>query len=288
MRLLILLTAFLISLPLSAQISVSVKSNNKQYLSYEPIHVTVTIANQTGSPLTLRNTGGNSWIEFIVRNQSGRVINKVKELGYKGTTIPTAERIQSSFILNNTYDLAQPGNYNVSAVIRTPTQGHSEGTRSAQAYFTVNRGVPTWRTKVGVPGVAGDEREYRILNYSGSGTPQIYVQVEDVKRGHMLATYSMGRILAFRKALKATDRSNNLHVLFLTTPELYCHTIVNTSGKTTKRNYYKSVSSTHPELMTHKDGGVSVINATFYDPAKEMEEKEQFHKLSEMPEGFEQ
>ncbi|MFT5882012.1 MAG: hypothetical protein ACI9FG_000509 [Crocinitomicaceae bacterium] len=288
MRLLILLTAFLISLPLSAQISVSIKSNNKQYLSYEPIQVTVAITNQTGSPLTLRNTDGNSWIEFIVRNQSGRVINKVKEIGYKGTTIPTAERIQSSFTLNNAYDLAQPGNYNVSAVIRTPKQGHSEGTRSAQAYFTVNRGVPTWRTKVGVPGVTGDEREYRILNYSGSGSPQIYVQVEDVKRGHMLATYSMGRILAFRKALKATDRSNNLHVLFLTSPELYCHTIVNTSGKTTKRNYYKSVGNTHPELMTHNDGGVSVINATFYDPAKELEEKEKFHKLSELPEGYEQ
>jgi len=288
MRLLIFLTSLLISHSLIAQISVGVKANNKQYLSYEPIHVTVTIANQTGNPLTLRNHAGNNWIEFVVRNQSGRVINKVKELSYKGTTIPTAERIKSSFVLNKSYDLAQPGNYSVYAVVRTPKQGHSEGSRSAATYFTVNRGVPSWRTKVGVPGVAGDEREYRILNYSGSGSPQIYVQVEDVKRGHILATYSMGGILAFRKALKATDRSNNLHVLFLTTPELYCHTIVNISGKTTKRNYYKGIGSTHPVLLTHEDGGVSVINAAFFDPAKEMEEKEKFHKLSEMPEGFKQ
>ncbi len=288
MRLILFLTSLLISQSLYAQISVAVKANNKQYLSYEPIHVTVTIANQTGSPLTLRNTGGNSWVEFVVRNQSGRVINKVKETSYKGTTIPTAERINSSFVLNNSYDLAQPGNYSVYAVVRTQKQGHSEGSRSAATYFTVNRGVPSWRTKVGVPGVAGDEREYRILNYSGSGTPQIYVQIEDVKRGHMIATYSMGRILSFRKALKAIDRSNNLHVLFLTTPELYCHTIVNTSGKTTKRNYYKSVGNTHPGLITHNDGGVSVINAAFYDPAKEMEEKKKYHKLSELPAGYEQ
>ena len=288
MRLLILLTTLFISQPLFAQISIGLKANNKQYLSYEPIHVTATITNQTGSPLTLRNTDGNSWIEFVVRNQSGRVINKVKEIAYKGTTIPTAERIKSTFILNNSYDLAQPGNYSVYAVVRTPQQGHSEGSRSAATYFTVNRGVPTWRTKVGVPGVAGDQREYRILNYSGNGTPQIYVQVEDVKRGHMLATYSMGRILSFRKSIKAIDRSNNLHVLFLTTPELYCLTIVNTSGKTTKRNYYKSIGNTHPGLITHNDGTVSVIDAKLYDPEQELEEKKKFHKLSEMPEGFEQ
>ncbi|MEO1856785.1 MAG: hypothetical protein ABGY95_05385 [Rubritalea sp.] len=288
MRLLIFLTTLLINQSLFAQVSIGVKANNKQYLSYEPIRVTVTISNQTGSPLTLRNTGGNNWVEFVVRNQSGRVINKVKNISYKGTTIPTAERINSSFVLNNSYDLAQPGNYSVYAVVRTPQQGHSEGTRSAATYFTVNRGVPSWRTKVGVPGVAGDEREYRILNYSGSGTPQIYVQVEDIKRGHILATYSLGRILSYRKALKAIDRSNNLHVLFLTTPELYCHTVVNTSGKTTKRNYYKGVGNTHPTLFTHNDGGVSVTNAKFYDPAKEMEEKTKYHKLSEMPEGYEQ
>lgn len=288
MRILILLAALLISPNLLAQVSVGVKANHKQYLSYEPIQVTVTIANQTGGPLTLKNFEGNSWIEFVVRNQSGRVINKVRQNSYAGTTIPTSERIKSNFTLNNSYDLAQPGNYSVYAVVRTPKQGHSEGTRSAATYFTVNRGVPSWRTKVGVPGMAGDEREYRIISYRGDSTPQIYVQVEDVKRGTMLATYSMGSTLSFRKSLKAIDRENNLHVLFLTTPELYCHTIVNTSGKTTKRLYHKSIGNTHPALLTHNDGSVSVINSKPYDPAKEQEERKKFHKLSEMPEGFEQ
>lgn len=288
MRIFILFAALLFSPSLFAQVSVGVKANHKQYLSYEPIQIAVTIANQTGGPLTLKNFEGNSWIEFVVRNQSGRVINKVKQSSYAGTTIPTAERIKSNFTLNNSYDLAQPGNYSVYAVVRTPKQGHSEGTRSAATYFTVNRGVPSWRTKVGVPGMAGDEREYRIISYRGDSTPQIYIQVEDVKRGTMLATYSMGSTLSFRKSLKAIDRENNLHVLFLTTPELYCYTIVNTSGKTIKRLYHKSIGNTHPALLTHNDGSVSVINSKLYDPAKEQQERQKFHKLSEMPEGFEQ
>lgn len=287
-RTLLLLITLLLSQSLIAQVSVGIKANRKQFLSYEPIQVTVTIANQTGRPLTLKNNAGHSWIEFVVRNQSGRVINQIKKASYAGTTIPTSERVQSTFILNDSYDLAQPGNYSVYAVVRTPNQSGSEGKRSASTYFTVNRGVPAWKTKVGVPGVAGDECEYRILNYSGDSAPQIYVQVVDVKRGHILATYSMGRTLSFRKSLKAVDRDNNLHVLFLTTPSLYCHTIIDTSGKTIKRRYHKGIGSTHPALFTHNDGLVSVMNSTPYDPEQELKERKKYHKLSEMPEGFEQ
>ncbi|MFD2159003.1 hypothetical protein ACFSW8_08845 [Rubritalea tangerina] len=288
MRLLLILTSLLLAPNLWAQVSVGVKPNRKQYVSYEPIHLAVTIANQTGGPLTLKNANGNSWIEFVVQNQSNRVIHKVNKPSYAGTTIPTAERVKSNFTLNNIYDLAQPGNYSAYAVVRTPNQSSSEGTRSATVYFTVNRGVPSWKTKVGVPGIAGDEREYRIINYSGDGAPKIYIQVQDVKRGHILATYSMGNVLSFRKALKAVDRENNLHVLFLTTPELYCHTVVNTSGKTIKRRYHKGVGNTHPALLTHQDGAVTVFNSVPYDPAKEIEERKKFHRLSEVPGGFQQ
>ena len=285
MRILILLTLSLLSSSLFGQVSIGLKSNRNHYLSYEPIYATVTIANQAGQPLTLKNANGTQWIEFVVRNQNGRVIQKVKHNSYAGTTIPTAESIKSSFILNNTYDLAQPGNYSVYAVVRTPNQSSSQGTRSPATYFTVSRGVASWRTKVGVPGVAGDEREYRILNHRGGKAARIYVQVQDVRRGHILATYSMGNTLEFRKSLKAIDRQNNLHVLFLTTPELYCHTVVNTSGKTIKRIYYKALkgTTTHPALFTHNDGSVHVTNAELFDPEKEREERNRFHKISEEP-----
>lgn len=288
MRILILLTALLLSPSLFAQITVNIKPSRKAYLSYEPVKVQVSISNQAGRPLTLRNTAGNSWIEFVVKNQSGRVVGQVAPTSYAGTTIPTGETIRSNFTLNNHYDMALPGNYSVYAVVRTPEQNGREGTRSRQGYFTVNRGVPSWKTKVGVPGVAGDQREYRIIDYNNGDSPQLYVQVEDVKRGHMLACYSMGRNLSFRQALKAIDRENKLHVLFMTTPELYCYTIVDTSGKTVKRLYYKAIGSTRPYLHTHDDGSVVVSNAALYDPEKEAEEQNKFHNLSEMPNGFQQ
>ncbi|MFC5050720.1 hypothetical protein ACFPK9_08845 [Rubritalea spongiae] len=288
MRLIILLTALLLSPNLFAQITVHTKPSREAYLSYEPIDIQVTITNQAGRPLTLRNTGNNSWIEFVVKNQSGRVVGQVAATAYAGTTIPTGETIRSSFTLNNHYDLALPGNYSVYAVVRTPEQNGREGTRSNQGYFTVNRGVPSWKAKVGVPGVAGDQREYRLIDFNNGSSPQLYVQVEDVRLGRMLACYSMGRNLSFRQALKAIDRENKLHVLFMTTPELYCYTIVNTSGDTVKRLYHKAIGSTKPYLHTHDDGSVVVANSVLYDPEKEAEEQKKFHSLSEVPGGFEQ
>ena len=288
MRILLILSALLISSNLYAQITVNVTPSRKQYLSYEPIKVQVSISNQAGRPLTLRNTGGNSWVEFVVKNQSGRVVNQISPSSYAGTTIPTGETIRSTFSLNNHYDLAQPGNYSVYAVIRTPEQDGKQGTRSRQNYFTVNRGVPSWRAKIGVPGVAGDQREYRLIDYNNGESPQLYVQVEDVKRGRILGCSSMGCNLSFLKALKAIDKENNLHVLFMTTPELYCYSLIDTSGKTTKRLYHKAIGTTKPYLHTHDDGSVVVANSTLYDPEKEAEEQKKFHNLSEVPGGFDQ
>lgn len=289
-RLFILISLVFVSISagLHAQVSLGVKTNRKQYISFEPIQVTVSIANQSGGPLVLKNSNGTSWVEFVVRNQSGRAVSRLREERYSGTTIPTAERVKSKFTLNNSFDLSEPGNYSVYAIVRTPNQGAGQGTRSQAVFFTVNRGVPNWRTKVGVPGVAGDQREYRILKSSGDGPPKLYVQVEDVRRGHMLACYSLGNVLSFRKAHKAIDRENNLHVLFMASPELYCHTVVNTSGKTTKRQYHKSVGSTNPFLFTADGGQVVVANSQLYDPLKEAEERNKFHKLSEVPNGFSQ
>lgn len=290
MRILTCLLALLLSPALVAQITIQVKPNRTEYIAYEPINLTVTIQNQTGRPLSLRNSPTGNWIEFVVRNQNGNIVNIVNQPSYAGTSIPTAESVKSSFTLNNSYDLGEPGNYSVYAVVRTPQQAAGKGSRSAASYFTVNRGSVKWRTRVGVPGSAGDQVEYRIITTnSSSGTPpQLYVQVEDIKSGRILSSYSMGRYIRFREPIKITDKHNNLHVLFLSSPELYCHTTVNPAGETTSRKYHKAQGSTRPSLVAQADGSALVTNSKLYDPQQEREENNKFHNLSEIPGNFEQ
>lgn len=271
----------------SAQITVNAKSLKKEFLAFEKAQLSVTITNRAGQPIKFKNTLDTRWIEFVVEKQAGPPIHAAKLVAYKAVTIPTGRTVTSTFTINQAYDLSQPGNYSAYAIVRMPGQSVKEGFRSNRVFFSIVKGFVTWRQKAGVPGSARDTREYRLINVSGNERSELYVQVEDVKRGRVFATYSMGRNLSFRKFKATLDNKNNLHVLFLTTPTLHCHTVVNPAGKTIRREYHKKASNgLSPRLITTNTGVVGVVNSTVFDPKKEQEQRRQIHNLSELPVGL--
>lgn len=287
MKHLLLLIALLTSSAFG-QVNVGIKSNRKNFIAYEPIRITVNLQNLAGQPLSLHNSFDRPWIEFVVTDHSGEVISPIEQIAYPAVSIPTGQAVSSTFLLNNAFDFSNPGNYSCYAIVRTPNDGDKGGSRSQNIHFSISRGLVSWQQKVGVPGVQGEERAYRIINSAGDGTPYIYVQVEDTKRGRMLATYSMGKHLAFRKSIQMIDNTNNLHVLFQITPQLHCHTVVATSGKTIRRQYHKAGEVGIPQLVSAENGQIDVANSIPYDPVKAAEENAKFHNLSEIPGGIEQ
>ncbi len=268
-----------------AQVAVLTQPTKSLFVAYEPTRMNVTITNHAGQTVVLKNNPDRGWIEFIVENGSGRPLPIVRRVAYKGVAIPAGRAVTSTFTINNSYDLTRPGNYSAYALIHLPGQGVAEGIRSNKVHFTVVKGHPSWSQRAGVPGKRGATIEYRIMNVSNGDRSDLYVQLEDVKRGRMLATYSMGRSLTFRNFKATLDNKNNLHVLFLTTPSLFCHTVVNLSGKTILREYHKKAGGV-PDLVTTASGAVGVINSVVYDPAQERKKKLQIHKLSEIPAGL--
>ena len=270
----------------SAQILVQAKAKS-EFLAFEKAQINITITNRAGQPIQFKNTRDTRWIEFVVEKKAGDPIHAAKMTAYKATSIPTGRSVTSTFTINTAYDLSQPGNYSAYAIVRLPGQTITEGFRSNRVFFSITKGYVSWKQKAGVPGTAGDTREYRLINFSGKEKSELYVQVEDVKRGRMLATYSMGRNLNFRKFTATVDGKSNLHILFLTSPTLHCHTIVNPNGKTTRREYHKkSPGGLNPTLITTNTGIVGVVNSTIYDPAQEQEKRRQIHNLSEIPVGM--
>jgi len=168
-----------------------------------------------------------------------------------------------------------------------PGQSVQEGTQTSKVHFTIIRGNAVWKQKAGVPGTPGDTREFRILDVKNEAATQLYVQVEDVKRSKMLATYSMGRNLSFRDFTATLDNKNRMHVLFLTNPTIWSHTVVDASGKTVRRTYHKKGSGgLIPRLITTDSGIVGVMNSTIFDPEKEADIRNKLHKLSELPIGL--
>lgn len=288
MRLLILLTAILLPHIASAQLGIELKSNRKQFVAYEAIEVTAFITNRSGQPLTLRNRMNLPWVEFFITDHTGKTLPPLKKISYTPVELPTGQTVSSKFILNNAYNITTPGNYSVYAVIRMPGETASQGTRSPAAHFSVTKGVVAWSQRVGVPGSQGDQRKYNIITFGGDQYPELYAQVEDTKRGRMLATYTLGRHISFRKFHTALDKSNNLNVIFQTTPALSCYTVISPAGDVVARKYYKNASVGSPRLQTDPNGNVQVINAIPYDPAKEAAEKAKYHGISEIPGGIEQ
>jgi len=271
----------------NSQISVAAKMSKKQYVAYEDVKLSVTMTNRAGQPIGFVNKLRRKWVEFIVERGTGQTVFAIQDAVYAPTILKTGETKTSSFRLNNSYDLSQPGNYTAYAIVRMPGQSAEEGTRSKKVHFTVIKGYASWKQRAGVPGSPGDTREYRILNVTSNEYTELFVQVEDVKRGKMLATYSMGRNLAFREFSATLDNKNRLNVLFLTTPTIYSHTVIDAAGKTVSRQYHKKGSGgTVPKLITTSSGVVGVMSSTPYDLKKEQDIRSKIHNLSELPLGM--
>jgi hypothetical protein len=271
----------------NCQILLDAKMSKKQYVAYEDVNLSVTITNRAGQPIDFVNKLGRKWVEFIVQRGTGQTVFSIKDAVYAPARVNTGETKTSSFRLNNSYDLSRPGNYTAYAVVRMPGQSAQEGTRSKKVHFTVIKGIAAWKQRAGVPGSPGDTREYRILNVTSNEFTELFVQVEDVKRGKMLATYSMGRNLAFREFSATLDNKNRLNVLFLTTPTIYSHTVIDAAGKSVRRQYHKKgPGGSLPKLITTQSGVVGVIDSTHYDPEKQRDLRSQIHNLSELPLGM--
>ncbi len=269
------------------QIVVSAKMSKKQYLAYEDVNLSVTMTNRAGQPIDFANKLRRKWIEFVVERGNGQTVFAVQDAVYAPMFLNTGETKTSSFRLNNSYDLSEPGNYTAYAIVRMPGQGADEGMQTAKVHFTVIQGIATWKQRAGVPGAPGDTREYRLINVTSDIGSELYVQIEDVKRKKMLATYSMGRNLAFRDFTATLDNQNRMNVLFRTTPTIYSHTVVDPSGQTVKRQYHKKASEgIAPKLITTDSGIVGVMDSIPYDPQKEQELRSQIHNLSELPLGL--
>ena len=120
------------------QLLVSAKMNKKQVVAYEDVKLAVTLTNRAGQPIKFVNKMRRKWIEFVVERGNGQqTVFAKKDAIYAPALLNTGETRTSNFTLNSSYDLSQPGNYTVYAIVRMPGQSAEQGTRSQKVHFTV-------------------------------------------------------------------------------------------------------------------------------------------------------
>lgn len=140
-----------------------------------------------------------------------------------------------------------------------------------------------WTQKVGIPGSAHRIREFRVLNFSGDSKTQIYAQIRDETSGQLVRTFMLGEILLIRKPLATVDRQQRMHVMFLSTPSMWVHCVIDTDGRLVTRDIHQRGAQGDPFLLTSQDGNVQVANSIPYDAKAAAEQRSKAHKASDRP-----
>ena len=279
---LVLAALFLAAGAAQAQLAASLKIQKKQHLSGEPVIAVVTITNHSGRDLVLQSDGRFQWLDFLIKRSSGNQVSARNRALFGPMKIAAGQTMAREVDLNQHFQLAEPGNYTVTTVIKLPGQ-ETEGTSTNREFFNVINGRPYWSQKVGIGRNPGQTREFRLIQFASDSKTLLYAQIIDNRTGQSVATFPLGEVLLLRKPLVTVDREQRMHAMFLATPSMWVHCVVDTDGRLVNRQIHRRPPQGDPRLITMADGTVQVANSIPYDPKAEAERRAATRKASDRP-----
>jgi hypothetical protein len=265
-----------------AQLATSLKLRKNQHLAGEPVIAVVTITNHAGRELVFQSDGRFQWLNFSVKTTNGNPVNSRGRAIFGPMKIGAGQTMAREVDLSQHFQLDQPGNFSVSAVVHLP-DGTNNASQTNRLMFNQSPGRIYWSQRVGVSGSSSNTREFRLVNFSGDSKTHIYAQIVDGRTGQFVRTFLLGDVLMLRKPLATVDRQQRMHVLFLATPTMWVHCVVNTDGKVVERQIHQRGPQGDPKLLTFGDGTVRVANSIPYDAKAAAEERAKARKASDRP-----
>ncbi len=265
-----------------AQIAASLNITKKQHLAGEPVIAVVTITNHSGRDLVFQSDGRFQWMDFMVKKGNGDPVNGKNRVLFGPMKIQAGQTMAREVDLAQHFQLSEPGNFSVSAVIHMPGQPDA-GSSTNRVFFNQSPGRIYWSQKIGLPGKTSHTREFRLINFTGDSKSQIYAQIVDGMTGQFVRTFLLGDVLLLRKPLATVDRQQRMHVMFLATPTMWVHCVVDTDGRLVDRKIHQRGPQGEPQLLTFADGSVGVSNSIPYDPKAAAEQRAKIRKASDRP-----
>jgi len=265
-----------------AQLAASLRLSKNQHLAGEPVMAVVTITNHAGRELIFHSDGRFQWLDFTIKNGNGNPVSSRSNAIFGPMKIAAGQSLAREVDLSQYFQLSEAGNYAVAALIRLPGD-NSQGTSTNRVFFNQSQGRLYWSQKVGIQGSSTRTREFRLLNFSGDSKTQIYAQIVDGYTGQLVRTFLLGDCLMLRNPLATVDRQQRMHVMFLNTPTMWVHCVIDTDGRLTEREIHQRGPTGDPQLLTFGDGTVRVGNSIPYDPKAAAAERAKTRKASERP-----
>ncbi|MDW8344297.1 MAG: hypothetical protein RMM51_07380 [Verrucomicrobiae bacterium] len=228
------------------------------FLLYEAIPVTVLLRNTTGRTIELVEDPESPWLDFLIMDGRGRVIQptgRPKQWG--DVLIPPGDTVQRTFNITPLYELRQRGQYRLQAEVRT--EAIHEISRPARLILL--SGHELWRRSFGVPHPEQDRVEYRtyrlLLKRTAEGST-LYAQTEDEQRNLVLSMLPLGPYIPFGQPQAQVDARGHFHVLHRNGPQTFAYHEITPDGEIVTQELYSELASV-PRLETQAGGIVSVI-----------------------------
>jgi len=264
-----------------AQLVTSLKIPKKMHLTGEPVAVILSVTNHSGRELVFRGDGRFPWLHFECTDGSGHSIPASGSAAFAPMKIAAGQTMAREIDLGSMFQLERPGSYSVSATIQSPL-GDGRAYRTNRAHFVQSPGRSLWSQKIGRGG-SGRTREFRLLSFTGDSKSQVYAQIFDHSTGRVVRTFPLGDAMSLRKPVATVDRQQQMHALFMTTPSIWSHCVIDAQGRMVERNFHKLASTGDPRLVISPDGSVQIVNSQPYDPKVEAARRATIRKLSDRP-----
>jgi hypothetical protein len=285
-----LLVALALSLSAQAQYLVNLKMERSTYLAQEPILASVTMTNRSGADTIVGGRGKERWVSFEVTNPVGNAIPPLSANAEAPFVFKAGETITRQFYLTETHAFSDEGNYGVTALVYHAGSGQDFASNRARIGITdvkplmepITYGVP--------PGFdeAGRSREYHVIVFRDIERSYMYVRLVDAPTKSKLITLRLGAVSLHRDPQITLDSGNNLHVMYLTTPDTYGYYVIQPDGKIKSRELVKENEQTRPKLFLTASNDVVLRGGIPYDPnaAKAAAAEAKPRSISERPPGL--
>lgn len=257
-----------------AQVDMTVTTDRKIYLPYEPITLVIGIKNSSGNALSIKEWK-DGFVNCEIQDVLGRtpaIYPKLLQKPPANATsqmvarvnlamdleLPAGAKLNTKVRLNNFYALAAPGNYQVR--VRFSHRRLPMDLLSKPISLTVKRGTEIMSRHVGLP-VKDDEnikmRKVTLLDFRAEKMKYCCLQIEDDRMVYALIRLSP-RSAADKPTIEV-DALSNLHILMHTKPKIFSYWIFDLQGQVKEETHYQVIGKQKPKLVRDPDIGRVMI-----------------------------
>ncbi len=244
------------------QLGVTVSTDRKKYIRYEPINLGITLRNNSGHALdfgTTPDTGG--YLRFQIRHRRGEhQLKEVKGLNpVENLVLPAGGTKSIDISISNFFQFHSPDDYVLVARIGHRRLKHDF--ESSPVKFQVSGGVNVWHREVGVPTQDLNEtipvRKCSINTFHSDAGDLYYLQIEDDE--FVYAVVRLGPRVQGILPQCDIDAMSRIHVLIQTAPRMFRHNVFNLSGSLRQSAVY-IIENNVPRLLRSPDVGRVMVS----------------------------